>query len=249
MSENTDAWIPDVSSNREERGYSAWDNSDGFTAEVVFEGWIGVQEVENVQQEKGQGGLFAQWLHIPAFLPSGRCQMTVLASGMWAQVMFATSWADMIKKRVYHVLELFPCLMAGVRGSWVPKDGRNKMERTWPITWKNCPPNQNTHIELLKKWGVNFYCALPLNFWEAFVLVAGISITYTSIRVSPVSTHGGKWWAGEIWLRGVLNDAPWSWSLVLTLRCFIWNVHRLSSGGSGETELLYVDGAENFAPR
>lgn len=37
MSEETDAPIADVSSNREEGGCPVWDNGDGFAEEVVFE--------------------------------------------------------------------------------------------------------------------------------------------------------------------------------------------------------------------
>lgn len=83
----------------------------------------------------------------------------------------------------------------------------------------------------------------------------GASVNYTSTQGGPVWGGEGRRvgvasWprrAGEICLRGALNDALWSLNTCLDKFSLdsSWTKHC----GSGEKELKHVDRAGKFAPR
>lgn len=98
--------------------------------------------------------------------------------------------------------------------------------------------NKLKHSHWAVKWTVKLYCVVPLSCGDLFVTATRSSITYTSTLVGPVCLCQGNWWAaGPERLVRCNQVEPWTilcgvW--ILTLGCFIWKVHRSSSGSRGE---------------
>lgn len=165
--------------------------------------------------------------------------------------MFATPGLTQLRKGYIMSLTSSPS-GSGCGASWVPRDGRaTRWEGpVWshggkPLTkWNHSPV----------RWDVKFWCAVPLNFGDLFVIAAGTSITYAS-------TWGGLACGGKEARGGQLAQKGW-WGLnerslercsmefeYLPGYVFFWESSWIEQHGSQVMGLKCVCGAGKFAPR
>lgn len=119
--------------------------------------------------------------HLGSF-PAGMLPVTIV---VWAQVTFAHSWNDLIKKGVWHIPHLTP--YEGHRNSWNQQS--HKRERAWVNDTGNGEKwhshhMENTCIHMFQKWEIKSDVTLPLD----------LGVLSRHLQHPHVSTSSGGIW-------------------------------------------------------